>query len=39
MFRCSIHYFELSTKVGESFHAAQPYITVDGYTDPTSTDR
>ena len=27
------------TRVGETFHASQPSITVDGFTDPSQGDR
>lgn len=38
-FWCSISYYELNTRVGENYHASQDSVTVDGFTDPSSSDR
>jgi len=36
---CSISYNELRCRTGDTFHAMKPVLTVDGYTDPSNTDR
>jgi len=38
-FWCNISYYELSSRVGENYHASQDSVTVDGFTDPSSSDR
>ena len=38
-FWCAISYYEMQNRVGETFHAINSSITVDGFTDPGNTDR
>ena len=38
-FWCTVSYYELNQHVGESFHASQPYVNVDGFLDPSSSNR
>jgi len=38
-FWCSISYYEMNSRVGENYHASQDSVTVDGFTDPSSSDR
>ncbi|GFR70525.1 mothers against decapentaplegic homolog [Elysia marginata] len=36
---CNIVYYELNNRVGEQFQASSHSIVVDGFTDPSRTDR
>lgn len=36
---CSISYYEMNHRVGEQYEAVNGAITVDGYTDPSSSKR
>jgi len=36
---CSISYYELATRVGENYRASQDTVAVDGFTDPSSSER
>ena len=36
---CSVSYYEMKNRVGEVFQASKPSFTVDGFTDPSSSDR
>ncbi|VEL34869.1 unnamed protein product [Protopolystoma xenopodis] len=36
---CSIYYYEMNTRVGDTFQCASPCLTVDGFTDPNRHNR
>ena len=36
---CSISYYELNTRIGEIYRASQDTLAVDGFTDPSSSER
>ncbi|XP_015782001.1 protein mothers against dpp-like [Tetranychus urticae] len=36
---CKICYYELNTRVGEVFLATDSYVTIDGFTNPSSPNR
>ena len=36
---CLISYYEMSTRVGEQFHATQSQVIIDGFTDPSNAER
>ena len=36
---CSVRYYEMKNRVGEGFSASKPSLTIDGFTDPSSSDR
>ncbi|KAF7256065.1 hypothetical protein EG68_06527 [Paragonimus skrjabini miyazakii] len=36
---CSIYYYEMNTRVGDTFHCSSPCLTVDGFTDPNRHNR
>lgn len=36
---CVISYYEMSTRVSEQFHATQPQVIIDGFTNPSNAER
>ena len=36
---CSVNYYEMKNRIGESFNALKPSLTIDGFTNPSSPER
>ena len=36
---CSVDYYEYDNRVGESFNASKPFLTIDGFMNPSSPEQ
>ncbi|XP_055349471.1 mothers against decapentaplegic homolog 2-like [Paramacrobiotus metropolitanus] len=38
-FWCSVNYYELTSRVGDTFHASRPSVTIDASIEPSNAER